>query len=345
MRVASLTLRAAALQPLGRAQASIADAQTEMATGRLADPGQALGARSERRAALDGAIAEARSAREALGPERSRMKAVQDALGGMGGVADDLVATLATALGAPTRSTLRLAAEAADGQRATVIGHANARLGAVHLFGGTRTDDPPLADPASSAAARDWVRDAFVARFGHPPDDPASATIGGAAMESFLADAEADFATSGFQTAWAGAAPDTRTVRLGADQNTVVPVTHHEPAIRDLILASSLAAELADAPLAAPARNSVLEHALGVAGRAQAGMAEAAGRVGLAQERVGRAEEAATARLRVAETALDGLIGVDGIDAAARVAALAASIEASLTVTARIERLSLVNYL
>ena len=74
-------------------------------------------------------------------------------------------------------------------------------------------------------------------------------------------------------------------------------------------------------------------------------MAEAAGRVGLAQERVGRAEEAATARLRVAETALDGLIGVDGIDAAARVAALAASIEASLTVTARIERLSLVNYL
>ena len=344
MRVASTTLRAASMQPVGRAQSRLADAQTEMATGRLADPGRALGARSARHAALDGAIAEARAAREGLDLGRAQMDATQVALGGMAGVADGLVGALTTALATPTDATLRLAADDAKGQRAVLVTHANARLGGVSLLGGTRTDAPPLADP-TDPAARDWVRDAFAARFGHAPDDAASGGIDAPAMRAFLADVRADFAATGYAAAWAGDAPDARAMRLGPDERATVQVTHHDDAVRDLVLASSLAADLADAPFAAAAREVVLSEALSLAGRAQGGVAEAAGRVGLAQERIARAEDGSSARLRLAEAARDDLIGVDGLDAAARVSALATAIEASLTVTARIERLSLVNYL
>ena len=346
MRIASINWRAASMQPLGRAQVRLADAQTELTTGRLADPGRTLGARSARHAALDGAMAEARATREALGVDAGRMTATQTALDGVRGVADALVASLVTARSAPTdERTLRLAAEEAGALRATLVGHANARLGATHLLGGTRTDAPPLADPATSTAAATHVRDAFTARFGHSPDDAASAAIDAAAMDAFLADLEADFAATDYAALWAGDPPATRTVRLGPGEAVDVPATHHDPAIRDLVLATSIAATLADAPLSGDARNATLDRALGMAGAAQGMAAEAAGRVGLAQERMARAEEATDARLRVAEAALTDLTGVDGFDAAARVGALATTIEASLTVTARIERLSLVNYL
>ena len=345
MRVASLTLRAASLQPLGRAQAQLAAAQAEMATGRLADPGRTLGARSTARAALEGALADTRATREALGVERARLQAAGEALTGMAGVADALVAGLVTAISAPTDTVLRLTADDAAGLRSSAVAHANVRLGSTHLFGGTRTDAPPLADPRTNAAARDWVREAFVGRFGHPPEDAATRLVDAASLRAFVGEAEADFAATGFSAAWAGDPPGTRSVRLGPDEAMDVPVTHHDPALRDLVLASSLAAELGAAPLAGEARDALLEGALGIAGRAQSGLAEAAGRVGLAQERAARAGGTLSTRLLVTEAALGDLIGVEGIDAAARVSALVTSIETSLAVTARIERLSLVNHL
>ena len=344
MRVSTHTLQAAMLGHATRAQGAAVAAQTEMATGRLADPGATLGARTARLAALDASAQDLRELRDANGLLGTELDAMQGALGGLGEAADALAGDLLAALAAPSAATLALAAGAGASLLATAVGRANARLGDVHLFGGTRTHDAPLADPGTHAPARDLLADAFEARFGHPVGDPATASIDGAAMADFLAGLEADFPAL-YEARWAGPPPPGRTARILPGEHVAVPLTAHDPAVRDLVLATSLAAALADAPLGAPAREAVLTRGVEIAGRAGARSAQAAGRIGGISERLARADDTLAARIAVAETARADLVAVDATEAAGRVRALAARIEASLAVTARIGRLSLLDYL
>ena len=344
MRVSTQTMQTAMLRHATRAQGEAVAAQTEMATGRLADPGRTLGARTAGTTLLAAQLSDWREGLDANGLLRGEIGLMQTSLAGLGDAANAMARDLMTALAAPTDASLAIARNGAAAALAGTVSFANARLGDVHVFGGTRTGVPPLADPRGDAAARDLVANRFAARFGHPIDDAATAAIDPAAMLSFLDALEADFPAL-YAAAWAGDPPDARMARSLPGERVSVHVTSHDPAVRDLVLASSLAVALVDAPLDDAARGVVLERGIAIAGRAAARSAQAAGRMGAVERRLERADTVLTQRITLGEAARNDLVGVDPTEAAGRVQALAARIEASLAVTARISRLSLLNYL
>ena len=262
----------------------------------------------------------------------------------MRGAADALTAGLLTSTSVGTDAARAHAAAEAAGLLASVAGHVNVAVGGAHPFGGERSGTLPLADPVTDAAARMTIEDAFAATFGHAIDNPATVTIGPAAMAGFIDGLEAGFPTI-YATRWAGDAPGQRALRPAPGEVVRVPVTAHDPGVRDLVLAASLGAAFADAPLGGEARAIALDHAVAVAGRARGGLDAASGGLGLVAERLTRADGALAARETVAAQALAGMVNVDPAEAAARVQALAAEVEASLAITARVSRLSLLNYL
>ena len=344
MRVSTHTLQTAMLRHATRLQGEAVTAQTEMATGRLADPGRTLGARTAGTTLIAAQLSDWREGLDANGLLRGEIGLMQTSLAGLGKAANALSSDLIAALAAPTDSALAIARDGAASALAGTVSFANARLGDVHVFGGTRTGEPPLADPREDAAARDLVANRFAAHFGHPIDYAATGAIDRDAMAGFLDALEADFPAL-YSAAWAGDPPDGRTARSLPGERVSVPITAHDPAVRDLVLASSLAVALADAPLGGEARKTVFERGIAIAGRAAARSAQAAGRMGAVEERFERAEAVLTQRIVLGEAARNDLVGVDPTEAAGRVQALAARIEASLAVTARISRLSLLNYL
>ena len=344
MRVATPTLRAVPLLHALRGEAALARASTELTTGRLADPGLALGAATGRLAALDAAVADLTAARAANGVARTGLDAMQASLAGMREAADTLTANLLTAATAGTDPARALVAESAAGLLSSVVGHANVTVAGTHLFGGERSGTAPVADPATDPIARATVHDAFVAAFGHPIDDPATASIDAEAMGSFLRALEGNFETI-WSVRWGGAPPAERLVRSEPGAVMRVPVTHHDPGLRELVLATLIAERFADAPLGEAARDAALDRAAHLAGSAVARLDEASGRLGVVAERLERSDRAMAAREAVVAQAWGGMVGVDPTEAAARVQALATEVETSLAVTARVSRLSLLNYL
>ena len=343
-RMSTLNLRSTLAPALGRAQTRLAVAQSEMGTGRMADPGRALGAHAVNLHQLNAMRAELASARDANGLEGTRLSAMQGSLEGMVALTTQLAGSMASALTSASAANLGLAADVAEGLRASAIDHANVKVGGQHVFGGVRSGEPPLADPEREAGARDAILNAFTAHFGHPPDDPASLSIDEAGMAGFLDALEADFPNL-YALHWAGDAPAERTARIAPGMNVDVPVTHHDRGMRDLVLATSIATTLVEAPFGGEARGAMLERVIGIAGRAGSALTEAAGRLGSVEARVESINGAMRARAAVIDRALAETVGVDPFEAATRVQSLSTQIEASLAVTARVGRLSLLNFL
>ena len=344
-RVSTASLRSAALQPLLRQEVQLARAQTEAATGRSADPGLALGARSARVASLGAVTADARTMIDTNGLASAQLGAMQDAVMEMRASSSSFRQAAMAALGSATGASAEQAAIVARGARISLVGQANARLGAVHLLAGNEVDRPPVADPTSDAAARNTVRDAFAARFGHAVDDPATAAIDPVAMADFLDGLEADFAATEYKARWVGPRPATRTLRLASTQTMSIKALAHDPGIRDLVLAASIGEALSTSALRADTRAVALERSVAISTRGDVRLAELAGRIGSDEERVARATSRLEARIAIAERATNDLTGIDALEAATRVNALITQIEASLAITARVSRLSLLNHL
>ena len=344
-RISTSSLRASALRPVLGQQAELARAQTEVATGRLAEPGLVLGGRTARLASLDATILDSRATIETNGLASAQLGAMQDALSGMKAASASFRGAAMAALGASTDAAAEQAAIVARGTRASIVGQVNARLGAVHLFAGNAVDRAPLADPDTAIAARDTVSDAFIARFGHPIADPASATIDPVAMGDFLDDLEAAFAATEYEARWVGAEPELRTLRQVPGQAMTLDALAHDPAFRDLVLSTSIAEALSVVDLANETRAVVLERVVAVSTRGDGRLAELAGRIGSDEERLARATARLETRTAIAERAVNGLTAVDGLEAATRVQALVTQLEASLAITARVSRLSLLNHL
>jgi flagellar hook-associated protein 3 FlgL len=80
-------------------------------------------------------------------------------------------------------------------------------------------------------------------------------------------------------------------------------------------------------------------------GEAIGGIDTARSQLGLAENRISKSNESLTAQMKIVKTNLNSLQGVDPYEASTRVNVLLQQVETSYTLTARIQKLSLVNFL
>lgn len=304
----------------------------ELTTGRAADPARRLGGALGVLGAIETRLSRIAAEDSLLNAQGQRAAALQAGLEQVAGIHDTLrAATLGAGTGEPSPQVL--ARLGGQGRQALedMVAALGRRLAGQAVFSGDRPDRAPLPAAADILAAA------------------ATAVTGATTAEEVVQRIETLFQQPGgvFETTlYAGGAP----VRLAAgDSNTALPPgpTAADPALREVLASAVLGALAGRADLLPDVE---LRRALVVRTVEQ----QAAAAEGLVQTRasLGMAEGIlADQRLRLGAerdalvTSRDSRIGVDPYEAASRLEETRARLEALYAVTARVSRLSLVEYL
>ncbi len=224
----------------------------------------------------------------------------------------------------------------------------NATSQGAYVFGGRNITEQPLteyfSDPPS--AARTAVENAFVARFGVPPSDPATASISAADMADFLDnDFAALFESPQWENLWSDATDGGLMALVSLDD--VVPATEsaNNPAIRKLEMAYVMMAGLGIETLNAEARDEVVDRAMSTIGNGIAEADRLRGDIGFRQERIDRAQDRLELQQDLLEREIVDMEQVDLHEVAARVNELSVQLETSYSVTGRLQNLTLLNFI
>jgi flagellar hook-associated protein 3 FlgL len=325
-------------------QSELMARQKELSTGRVADAGLALGARTGQTVALRQEHASLQAIIDSNAMAASRLDATQGALATIAEGAHQFLAVLVEA--ASSASNGNVTEARAKERLASLIGEINATHSGEHLFAGINTNVAPLSDYEAGSAAKQAVDDAFVARFGFAQSDPAVSTISGADMADFLdTDFAALFDATGWPANWSTATDEVAQGRISTGTTVTTGVSANQSPTRKLVMAYAMVAELGLARLSGGAHTALVERATNLVGQSIQGITETQAHLGSAQESVSNASERLSIQMDVVATHISAIESVDPFEASTRVTALLTQIETSYAMTSRLQRLSLLNWL
>lgn len=305
----------------------------EMTSGRMADPLRSLRGDVTALAALERSQATLRSFASAAGESATFAEGQQNVLQRLAQEAETVSVQLLS-LGPGTEQPKDLVTAVSSAGRAafdTVIQALNTQLADRSLFGGAATDRPALA-PAEEIIA---ALKADVAGITDP-----------IALESAVADWFGP--GGGFETAaLRGDATPAGPVSVSPDDRVALEITAARPELRPLLSGLALTALVAEGPEGASTAQRVqtLKRAGDRIFAAQPPLIALAGELGGVQARIARAQTRVESEIAALDVARKDLIGVDPFDAATRLEDTRGRIEALFTVTARLQRLTLTEFL
>jgi flagellar hook-associated protein 3 FlgL len=325
-----------------RTQNELSAAQVEVTTGRLADRGLALGARSSLSVTLARDLERVRNITDTNALAKSRLAATQNALGDLGSRAQGFLSTLTAGVGGDAGPSVLGGDARATLEMMTAV--LNSALNGEYLFAGINTDVEPLTPWKPGSPAKTGFDAAFVARFGFPPGDPAASGISKADMQGFLASVEPQFLGAGWAD-WSAASDAPIQSRIALNETAPTSVSANADPIRKLAMAASTVSELMAGALGPGAREAVVERAVALVSEAIAGLGQLQSDAGISQKRVSEATLRLEAQADLFERHIGKLEGVDPYEASTRVSQLMDQIEMSYTLTARLGELSLMRFL
>lgn len=328
-----------------RMQAELVDRQSEVTTGRLADPGVALGARAGFSFSMTREISRLQGLIDANSLAANRLSATQDSLDQLSGITQELLSTLTAGVsGVSDTDIVRAGAKRALESMTSVL---NSNLNGEYLFAGINTDVKPLNDFTDPSSPNKAQFDAlFLGHFGFTQSDPAASSITGAQIEDFLDTVVGpSFLGAGWQAAWSNASDQKITSRIAPNETAETSATANDEGMRKLAMAAAVLTDLLDIPLSDDARQTLYERTTSMVGEAVAGFASIQAQIGLVETRVQEASNRISAQIDLLKTFVNDLEGVDPFEASTRVNELLTQIETSYALTARIQQLSLINYL
>ncbi len=321
-------------------------AQKEVSSGRHADVGRTLGSRTSETVSLRQDVARLAMITDTNATASARLAIGQEALGGVSSTAQSFISTLIA-----SRNTETGPAVAKGAARAALVGltdSLNSTFGGEQLFGGINTDQQTLnsyfAQPTS--AARQAMLDAFQTEFGFAPDDPAVATIVPSQMQSFIdTQLTALFEEPAWSANWSNASYENVESRISVSEEIETSANANDPGFRKLAQVYTMLSDMGVENMSSGTYAAVVDRAIALAGSAVQDVAIAQAKLGTAQERVTKANAKMEAQTDILTSRINGLEAVDPFDAAVRVTSLMTQIETSYALTARIQNMTILNYL
>ncbi|MBI3672774.1 MAG: flagellar hook-associated family protein [Rhizobiales bacterium] len=318
-------------------------AQSEVASGRHDDVALTLGAGTGRDLLWRSDLGGLRHMVDSNKLAGVRANLSQSALSSIRDAASTFLSTLTGARNA--QGGQQLAATAAKSALDQLTSLLNTTHDGQYIFGGTNSQQPPLRDFATGGA-QPAIENAFTTAFGLSPTNPAVVNITATAMQNFLDGSYAGlFAPPSWAGTWSNAADDAVVSRIDRDELVRASTTANIDPIRQLAEAFTTVASLGAPNLSQSAFETVVNEALSLAGAAVIGIGDEQARIGLAQNQISTASD----RLQIRINALTGNVRaieqVDKYEAATRANNLMTALESSYTLTGRISRLSLLNFL
>jgi flagellar hook-associated protein 3 FlgL len=326
-------------------QSQLVEAQKEVSTGRYADVGVTLGSRTGQTVALRQEQTRLQAIIDSNGLVATRLDASQSALKS---ISDDAQTYLNELISSRTGDVQRsIEGEAQNGLK-SLIGVLNTQVDGAYLFAGTNADVKPIADYDQSppSASQQAVDAAFVAAFGFPSSDPQVANISASDMQTFLDTSFADlFKDPAWKNTWSQASDQSVRSRISGSELIDTSASANDAAIRKLVSAHVMVASLGTANLNESAYQKVIDQASKLTSEAIQGLTMVQSDLGSAQQRVSDANSRMTAQRDIITNHVGALEGVDPFEASSRLSALMTQIETAYAMTARIQKLTLLNYL
>ena len=331
-------------QTLNRLQGELLDRQRELSSGRNADTGLKNGYQVSVSVQLQSRIDQS-EARQALNSQvAQRYEIAQSALTTLSDVAHEMVAS---ALGARTSEggadLIRKQSFNALNDLSNML---NTKSGAIYVFGGHRTDKPPMANFDATSSAATAINTAFTTRFGFAPDDAAASTITDTAMLDFL---NTDFATlfepAGWSASWSSAEGDAPSYLVKAGETVSSGITSNDAAFRNLAMGYAMLSSFANDTLSPDTLTALVDRATALVNGGIGQIANVESQMGVAQERVVRANENLARNVIIDSAAWASRESVDPYDTSVRLNTILTSIETSYALTSRLQGLSLLNFL
>jgi flagellar hook-associated protein 3 FlgL len=328
-----------------RMQSDLVKAQKEASTGTVADIGLALGGRTAQAVTFSRDLDRLNVIIDSNALVAARLSSTQKSLGQLSSVAQDFLSSLTSAASGDSSSILTQSAGKAAMQQLTSI--LNTSVNGEYLFAGTNTDVKPVDDfTAAGSPAKAAFDASFLTHFGFTQNDPAAANITAAQMDSFItSDVEPQFLGSGWQGTWSNATDQQIVSRIALNETTQTSVSANDDGIQKLAMAAAMVTGLLSSNISQAAKNSVINRSETLVGEALAGLGQLQSETGIVQKRVSDASDRMTTQVDLFERHIVDLEGVDPTEAATRVADLTTHIETSFALTARLQQLSLLNYL
>lgn len=333
-------------QSVLKTQSDLVTAQKEVSTGRLADVGRSLGGRTGQAVSIRQEHARLGTIMTTNAQAGSRLETTQLTLGQLRETADGFLGALIAAGGTKTGARA-LQQQAAEGLKG-LIASLNSTAGGQHLFGGINADVKPMTDyfATPAAASKQAVDTAFAAAFGMAQTDPGVAAITPADMQTFLDGGfRALFDDAQWSADWSAASSQNIQSRISPTDVVDSSVNANEQAMRKLAMAYTMVADLGVDGLDEGAFRAVAETATRLVSEGIHEITALQGRVGGAQARITQVNERLSMQVDILSKDISGLEGVDPFEAATRVSTLMTQLETGYALTARIQRLSILNYL
>jgi len=341
--VSSAALSNAARYQQMRMQAELVKATKESTTGTVADVGLALGARTSQAVTFSRDLDRLNVIIDSNSLVTARLSSTQSALGQLSDTAQNLLTAL-TAAGNSSSTITQQAGKAAVQQMTSIL---NASVNGEYLFAGTNTDVKPIDDfTAAGSPAKAAFDASFASYFGFPQTDPLAANITAAQMDSFItSNVVPQFMGAGWQANWSNATDQQIVSRISLGETTQTSASANDDSIRKLAMASAMVTSLLSGNISQAAKTTVVGRAQAMVGEALGGLGQLQAETGLAEKRVSDASDRMKTQVDLFERHILDLEGVDPAEAATRVADLTQHIETSFALTARLQQMSLLNYL
>lgn len=323
---------------LMKSQVKLANASTEMQSGRLADVGATIGYKT-------GISVSFRQDLERIGAistsnksVASRMKVAQVAMTGMKDAADKFASSTLTNMGT-TFSTAAVAVEA-KAQLNAMFDKLNTNYEGGYIFGGLNSDVKPMTGYFGTAA-QTQVQTAFTALTGGTPS-----SVTPAAMETWLNTTFAGFFTpANWDANWSDASSNNIRTRISTNEMIETSVNATDDAFRMMAMAYTMMADLSNEQLDVDTQKVVARKAQEMISAAAAGVTKLQAALAIPEQRVADANDRIEIQKDVLELRIFQLEGVDENEAALRVDALKKEIDISYAITGKLQDLSILKYL
>jgi flagellar hook-associated protein 3 FlgL len=328
-----------------RMQTELVNAQKEVSTGKVADLGLALGARTAQSVTFSRDLDRLNGIIDSNALIASRLSTTQISLGQLSSVAQTFLSSLTSAVSGDTASSITHADGLAALQQMTSI--VNSTVNGEYLFAGTNTDVQPFADFTDPASpARTAFDAAFVTHFGFGPTAPAASGITAAQMDDFITnDVEPVFLGAGWQGNWSSATDQPIVARIALNETTVASVSANNAGVKKLAMAAAMVTSLLSSNISQAAKGAVVNRSVALVSESLDAFGQLQSQTGIIQKRVSDASDRMKMQVDLFERHILDLEGVDPYEAATRVSDLTQHIETSFALTARIQQLSLLNFL
>lgn len=345
---------------VAQAQADITEASYEATMQRVRDPGMKLGRQTGRFIQNENQISSLQGIKDSNNLAAQRMAAAQAAMQSLVAASDkdkpggSLVQFNKALMGDTVSATPKTMQTAAQSALDSFVSAMNTSYNGEYVFGGTNTSEPPLSyyKAGSNVGGSKIVQDAFSAFFGFDVNDPQVANITDSQMKSFIdGPFSALFEEPSWSTNFSKAVDDPVMNRISPNGETVdISSSANEEGFRYAMKNLVLVAEFGNIGLSDSAQQAVSTRARESVDNKSTGSAInqiiiTASNLGNSQNRVSNANQLIDAQMNVLNSTRNDLIGADATEASSRLIQLQNMLQISYNMTARISKMSLVNYI